>query len=143
MEEILLFFFYFILIWKFFYFIRKFFYFRILSKFFYFIRKFFYFDISNERKFFYFIRKFFYFIRKFFYFDFILCDIPMRENSFILLGNSFILILFYFDFDFMHSGLLPWDKRPLIHYSPFSEFYTDISNQHHIKQYKLCLNSFL
>ena len=88
MEEILFFFFYFILIWKFFYFIRKFFYFRILSKFFYFIRKFFYFDISIERK-------FFYFIRKFFYFYFILCDIPMRENSFILLGNSFILLFWW------------------------------------------------
>ena len=36
------------------------FYFRILSKFFYFIRKVFYLDISVGRKFFYFIRKLFY-----------------------------------------------------------------------------------
>ena len=71
-----LFYFYFIFIWKFFYFIRKFFYFKVLSKFFYFIRKFFYFYISIGRKFFYFIRKFCYFI-------FILCDIPMREFFFI------------------------------------------------------------
>jgi hypothetical protein len=117
MEEIILFLFYFILIWKLFYFIRKFFYSRVLSKFFYFIRKLFYFDISIGRKLFYFIRKFFYFIRKLFYFIkklfyfyFILCDIPMRENSFISLGNSFILLGFFlFWFDFMHSGLLPWD----------------------------------
>ena len=132
MEEIILFLFYFILIWKFFYFFRKFFYFRILVNSFILL--------GNS------------FILKFL----------LEENSFILLGNSFILLgnsfifllfyvtsqwekilLFWFDFDFMHSGLLPWDKRPLIHYSPFSEFYADISNQHHMQQYKSCLNSFL
>ena len=59
--------------------------------------------LGGGRKLFYFyfilfgktVSKFFYFIRKFFYFYFILCDIPMRENYFILLGNSFIFILFY------------------------------------------------
>ena len=42
-----------------------------------------------------------FFIRKFFYFYFILCDISMSENSFILLGNSFIL-LFWWSYQFSH-----------------------------------------